>query len=225
MQLDDNSYDELTRNWYRSERVACSYGQAQKAFGGSPPEAAVAILERRTIAGLLKRLPQPACSVLDVPAGTGKLRPMLERRSTTYVGVDIAFEMLSFGGAASRAVQADGVALPFRDSQFDVVVCLRLLHRVPLAIRASLVAEFCRVARTAVIASYAAPPRSGQLYELMGAAFRRKRGWGGGQPLQEPGTFRNMIQEVGAEVLCDNSISGRMTAERVALIGLGEARG
>lgn len=112
--------------------------------------------DARLVSTLLGRqgvsLRENDCSVLDVPCGTGRLRDVLETRQGGYVAVDRSLSMLA-ENEGSR-VLADATTLPFREDEFDVVVCCRLLHHLPAAERKSVVEELVRVSRTLVIASF-----------------------------------------------------------------------
>jgi len=76
--------------------------------------------------------------VLDVAGGTGQLGRHLGRRAHLCVVVDITPAMLEQGAKAVRAehrndvvfVQADAMALPFPDAQFEVVVSRFALHHL-----------------------------------------------------------------------------------------------
>jgi ubiquinone/menaquinone biosynthesis C-methylase UbiE len=50
-------------------------------------------------------------------------------------------------------VQTDAGATNFADGEFDVAVCLRLLHRVPDAARTAILTELSRISRKHVIVS------------------------------------------------------------------------
>lgn len=107
---------------------------------------------------LARHAPRPALEpVLDVPCGTGRLRPILERRGLRYVGADVSPVMLGEAreGGTPSLVQASVARLPFHDASFDVVVCCRLLHHLhepeELAVAVN---ELTRVARRLVVASF-----------------------------------------------------------------------
>ena len=53
----------------------------------------------------------------------------------------------------AKLVQADACATGFTDHEFDAAVCLRLLHRVPDAIRVAILTELSRISRKHVIVS------------------------------------------------------------------------
>jgi len=99
-------------------------------------------------------------SILDVPCGTGKLVELFVQLGVSAVGMDISREMLdvlkqniNVSSTSRKLLCADATRLPFPNRAFDTVVCLRLLHRVPHAIRLAMLEEFARVARRHVIVS------------------------------------------------------------------------
>lgn len=116
----------------------------------------------RAVRQLLARFgsqPSPG-GILDVPCGTGRLRPSLERPgrdhegASGYVGLDCSAAMLA-ECPGERRVQGSVFALPFRTGSFDVVACCRLLHH--LESERDLVAalrELLRVSRRLVVASF-----------------------------------------------------------------------
>ncbi len=93
--------------------------------------------------------------LLDLPAGTGRLAALLAAHAGLVLGADRSREMLRLGaGYRGQAVQADVVALPFRDGAFDAVVSLRLLGHLPPAVRAAALAELARVSRGPLIVAF-----------------------------------------------------------------------
>lgn len=76
----------------------------------------------------LTRWLAPGSSILDVGCGHGAL---LESVSDSFLltGVDFAFDMLPLARDRGYAVyQADAAALPFKDAQFDAVVCAEVFQ-------------------------------------------------------------------------------------------------
>jgi SAM-dependent methyltransferase len=76
-------------------------------------------------------------SVLDCPAGTGRLAGLLASRGFRVTAADQSAAMLSraaaslvAAGAPRAAAAADALALPFRPGSFDLVLCHRLLHHL-----------------------------------------------------------------------------------------------
>lgn len=95
--------------------------------------------------------------VLDVPCGTGRLRPALDVPARSYVGLDVSASMLGVAadGGAERLVRGDVEGLPFADGAFDAVVCCRLLHHLSgeQALEQA-VRELVRVSGRLVVASF-----------------------------------------------------------------------
>lgn len=103
---------------------------------------------------------RPADSLLDVPCGTGKLASVVAGRAKRIVAADVSEAMMELARPVYATVAgfegfrvADAEELPFGDGEFEVVVCLRLLHRVPQSLRRKMVRELARVSSNLVILS------------------------------------------------------------------------
>ncbi len=96
----------------------------------------------------MKRLPTSGLAVLDVGGRLQPYREVLGARVKTYLAVDPDANLL-----VSAAANAE--ALPFRDGQFDLVICTQVLEYVPQPARA--VAEIKRVLREGGYAFISAP--------------------------------------------------------------------
>lgn len=99
----------------------------------------------------------PLDSVLDAPCGAGRLREAITASGARWTGVDVSHEMLSAveTGTGARRARASLAALPFRERQFDAVVCCRFLHHLhgdEALDRAT--RELARVSKRYVIASF-----------------------------------------------------------------------
>ena len=109
----------------------------------------------RLLQRLLKRYqgPGPIQDVLDLPCGTGRLHTGLSQVGRV-TGVDISLSMLQ-ARAQGRAIQGSALQLPLRDKTFDLVVSCRLLHHLDdSARRQAILAEYLRVGRGLVLASF-----------------------------------------------------------------------
>lgn len=102
----------------------------------------------------------PPGRILDLPAGTGRLAPLLTEYAIDTFGADLSREMLGQAtGYGRRAVIADAVALPFPDGVFDAVVSLRFTAHLPPAVRRLALSEMARVSRRfLVVAVYDSTP-------------------------------------------------------------------
>ncbi len=99
-------------------------------------------------------------TVLDAPAGAGRLTPFLHARGHRIARADGAFAMLEQARDAAGpapAAQAHALALPFADRSFDGVVQFRFLHHLPPAAQKEAVAEACRTAKRFFVASFFHP--------------------------------------------------------------------
>jgi SAM-dependent methyltransferase len=116
----------------------------------------------------------PHSRVLDLPAGTGRLAPLLTAHAAAVLGADRSREMLRLAAAYDgKAVQADAVALPFRDGAFDAVVSVRLLGHLPPAVRAAALGELARVCRGPLVVAFYDSTWLTRLRRRFGAAARR----------------------------------------------------
>ena len=71
--------------------------------------------------------------LLEVGTGTGRIAVPLSERGAKLFGCDLSFKMLARQRAkrpAARLAQADAIALPFSNAQFDGVLTIHVLHLV-----------------------------------------------------------------------------------------------
>lgn len=136
---------------WQSAKDAAHYADAR--FSGAQADRDLQLVTR-----LIERFDggRATRSILDVPAGTGRLHDGLAHLSKLVCGVDVSPAMLERSAyrRASRGLVADARALPFRDGAFDVVVSCRLLHHLEEAQLTEVVAELLRVSDRLVVASF-----------------------------------------------------------------------
>lgn len=153
-------YERDTRGFYQDAATAQRYRDMYMPAGGwrNWPSRLVARCERRAIAQALTQVPHR--TALDLPAGTGKLAGVFAALGARVVAADVSASMLGLARAQYAAAGCRGVECriadagnlaDFADHAFDVVVCLRLLHRVPPGLRARMLREFARVAPHAIV--------------------------------------------------------------------------
>lgn len=123
-------------------------------------------------------------SVLDCPVGTGRFLPIYNEAGIDATGVDVSEDMLEksrIRGFSSLQV-GDATALPFEDKRFDAVVCIRLfIHLQPDDMRQA-AAEFCRVAKKAIvidakISSHTTVPYRGAITHSRESFLAAFEGW------------------------------------------------
>ena len=103
---------------------------------------------RRIFEAGLNRLPESNLAVLDVGGRLQPYRVLLGARVKQYVSVDLQLTPLV-------NIAAAGEALPFRDEQFDFVICTQVLEYLPDPRQAA--SEIRRVLRKGGIAFVSVP--------------------------------------------------------------------
>ena len=117
--------------------------------------------EQRILAQLLTQCQLTNSTVLDIPCGYSRFAPLYARLGITAIGADVSYDMAHLA-ATNHArhgrecwLCADVLALPFTDSVFDSVLCIRLLHhRYSDAERQRILCELARVSHRCVIISF-----------------------------------------------------------------------
>ena len=151
--------------------------------------------ENAAVEALLASIPEGA-SVLDVPVGTGRFFPLYMARKLTVCGIDVSEDMLEQAanhaeeiGATVTLAKGDIRDLPFPDSHFDLVLCVRFLNLAGDAMMAEALREIARVSHRGVLigvrylAPYAELGRSPfdllrRLMRLVRLPNFRSRRWG-----------------------------------------------
>jgi 2-polyprenyl-3-methyl-5-hydroxy-6-metoxy-1,4-benzoquinol methylase len=121
------------------EQVAANLGDLRRLnryFGG-----------RQTLQTVLGPLLRPGSRVLDVGAASGDHAATFAQAKV--VSIDIAESHLRT--AAGDRVVADAFVLPFAAKSFDIVMANLFLHHFEDAAIVSLLAQFARLARVAVV--------------------------------------------------------------------------
>ena len=112
-----------------------------------------------TVVDKLCRLMSPGSRILDIPCGTGRLFPLIQRHGHVVLGGDISVDMLKQAPscrprspALSGLFRCDARYLPFSDASFDYVICLRFFHLgIPVPAAVAILQEFARVAPKGII--------------------------------------------------------------------------
>ncbi len=145
--------DYVARGFYQNTSRARHY--ASERFSGSRRAT-----HRRGLAALKKALSglEGIRTVLDIPAGTGRISRPLEAGGASVTACDVSLEMLLEASARQSAhhyVQADATVLPFRDAAFDAVVSMRFIYHLPShRQRVQALSEMARTSRRWVAVSF-----------------------------------------------------------------------
>lgn len=167
---DPPEYEEYTRDRYKSEDKAEKYHGL--ISGTRDLRAArgrlVTAGERRIISKYLKRVPNNR--ILDIPAGTGKLAPVFADIGSEITSCDISEEMLrvckqtydklGYSNVEYRICDAESIQDTV-EGEFDVAVCLRLLHRVPEEVQLNILRQLSNIADYSIV-SFGCKRRYGQ---------------------------------------------------------------
>jgi SAM-dependent methyltransferase len=128
----------------------------ERRFGG-PIGEYVAATQARVLANMVGRIQDRP--ILDVGTGTGRAALLLARGGADVTAIDASEQMLEVARRRAKEERAqirfergDAHALPYRDREFDVVICLRVLMHAPDWRRC--LGECCRVAERLVIFDY-----------------------------------------------------------------------
>ena len=116
--------------------------------------------EHSVLNRLLRAQPRSA-TLLDLPAGGGRLSPALEQHTDLLIESDAALGQLLYGAAdpalkkTAVRMTASAFHIPLKSGAVDATVCCRLSHHLPTtAERERLVAELLRVSKRFVIMTF-----------------------------------------------------------------------
>lgn len=173
--------------------------------------------ERAGVDQLMSRIHEDVRTVLDIPAGTGKLAPVHANYCYAVIAADVSAEMLRSGFASGEwghssnlmgMLQTDITAIELRDRAVDCTVCLRLMHRLPESVMMTALGELARVTRRYLIVSNAV--RQTGLFS--GSAVRRR--W---RNAMDPAQWRGLLRSVGT-VEEEFRVSSLLSSEVISLV-------
>lgn len=217
-------YTKDTKHYYKSDEVAQSYHDKfanPKGLNGLRFRF-IARREREAVRRLLTRVPHR--NVLDVPTGTGKMAPVFADLGSLVTPCDVSENMLalakrSYAEAGAPTDQFHVVDLEIAtatlQSTFDVVVCVRLMHRVPDKVKLRMLSEISKLAPYAVV-SFGI--ESG--YDKIRRDVRRFLIGGTDAGVETRGTLKesSAVAEVGFEIVEVMPIARMMSSEWMFLL-------
>lgn len=159
------NYKETTKNRYKDQKIAAQY--AQEYLGPFKFKRLrhkyIAYREMLLVELLIKKLHKVSLiSVLDIPAGTGKLALILSKYAKYIYAADISDEMLFIAKSEYyKSVDKEKVEFVVCDAEklqsttdipnVDLVVCLRLMHRVPSDVRKNMLSSFSGLSENLIV--------------------------------------------------------------------------
>ncbi|MEX2411155.1 MAG: class I SAM-dependent methyltransferase [Candidatus Paceibacterota bacterium] len=161
-------YINKTRENYKDEVIAGNY---KKAYSGKLSLQnfrikSISYREQKIVKKFLSCISKEETlknkKVLDIPAGTGKLTKILLYNGLKVTSGDISKEMMDQIDKDLKEHKnyidervMDATDLPFKDNSFDLVISIRLLHRVDAETRKNIIKEVKRVSSGYCIISFA----------------------------------------------------------------------
>jgi ubiquinone/menaquinone biosynthesis C-methylase UbiE len=219
-------YEEHTAGFYRGAKALAYQRRYSGGGNGNFRQRFIAGRERSAVSKLLKGL--AVRSALDIPAGTGKLAPILVGKYALEATIaDISPDMLAL---AEQAYRAEGAgrgeirsvvcdAARIRESipsaRFGAVVCLRLMHRVPSKMRGDMLRELSQVADYTIVSfALSSPLQRARRFLLVRMSSKDR------VHLNEPVSRRQVLRELGHEftILRKKAIFPGLSAEYVFLV-------
>lgn len=216
-------YKKNTREGYLDDNVAQVYHDAFAKDSGfrSWRFKMVAARETSTVRRFLERIPHS--SVVDIPAGTGKLASMLSDLGSAVVACDISENMLAIARRVYDAIGYHRVEFKICDAarmteavpgKVDAIICLRLMHRVPAEVRMAILEQF-HASATHVVVSYGIETPYHRARRIIRALI-----FGGGTDrlsYEDPLSIRAEI-ETKFEIVDEKSILPFLSQEHIFLI-------
>lgn len=153
------TYEKETKFFYKSDQKAKEYHDWYTRNGGlnGLRFKYIANKERAAVTTLLRTIPHGR--VIDIPAGTGKMAPVFKQELSRVLACDVSENMLRIG---EQVYRAEGVDAEFRvvaleaaseeiSGDFDVTVCVRLMHRVPDDVKLMMLAQIAKLSPYAIV--------------------------------------------------------------------------
>lgn len=160
----------------------------------------------------------PLSQLIDIPCGTGKMADVLAGSANNLVAADISQEMMNHAEndyrdneSFSGFVVADASKTPFTSNQFDCVVMVRLLHRIPLDLKPKFLKEVHRITRQYAVVSYSTSSVVSKLSHR--ANSDRKINY-----VISHAHFAEMCTEIGFEIITSKTVLPLLSTEVIALL-------
>tara|TARA_Y100001970_G_scaffold72098_1_gene91522 strand:+ start:12830 stop:13498 length:669 start_codon:yes stop_codon:yes gene_type:complete len=154
-------YEQKTRQRYKDDSYAKNYKMeylSSLTFKGFKSRI-IAYREIYIIRFFLNKIIRNNMLVMDIPCGTGKLGKILSNYPIKIVAADVSQSMLNlayneYSENKTKYEIMDATKIPYKNTSFDIIVCLRLFQRLPLDTRQKILSEFNRTTKKYLIISY-----------------------------------------------------------------------
>jgi ubiquinone/menaquinone biosynthesis C-methylase UbiE len=212
------------RTAYRDERIATAY--EERRFRNWTGRVGGDLEKSKMLAGVKLLGIGEHATVLDVPAGTGRLTRAAIEQGYRAMGVDVSSAMLRQGFALHDldesanfvgAVAGDIENLPLADNAVDAVMSLRLMGHLPKETKLRALREMLRVARVGIVVMFArrTPFLRFKREALWRLGVRPKAAHWYDDTDQE---VRDLVSTVGAEVISHEDLLGPFAESRMYAI-------
>lgn len=109
----------------------------------------IAYCEKRAVSRLLKYTEGDL--IIDIPCGSGKLNPILEKKGCNIISADVSSQMIKFAKEGENRcfdfLLADIRFLPLRSESMDILISNRFLHRIPAENHEIILNELYRISK------------------------------------------------------------------------------
>lgn len=177
--------------------------------------------EWRALRAMLRRVPAGAL-VLDSPCGTGRVLCRLAQQGFRVIGADISAEMMAVARARipasgqARFARMDLTRIALDDRSVEAVLSIRFLPHISPGERTTMLREFGRVARRAVILTFSVSTPWHRLRRKV------KRALGHPRPVRHPVTEAELQAELRAAGLRELARSSTVPVVSEQIIVLAE---
>lgn len=157
----DFDYERDTKNHYKSVQVAMKYHESfnRAKMMKNLRYRLIANREKKIVYKFLSMIPHK--TVLDIPAGTGKLAPVFKKLKAKVLSGDVSEAMLAIAKTTYEKLgYYENVDFVICDAEkifqtvhnrFESAVCLRLLHRVPPKVKTTILKQLAMIAPYSII--------------------------------------------------------------------------
>jgi len=219
-----NKYEKITKLKYQNKQIAYEYVQEYegRVTFNNLHQKVITYREIKIIEKFIEKIEKKLNLIMDIPCGSAKLKNLLSNKSFKFIGGDISKEMLDLAQTRYKnsknlinLLRLDGMKIPLLDNSVDLIISLRLLHRVPDIIKVKLLQEYIRVSRKYVIISFGQTSRWQKLRLKMRNQLSNRESVP--YPILEL-EMLNIIKSLNSKIISIKSVLPLLSAEKIILI-------